>query len=401
MTQHVRMEFFKETAAEYVYTGDETYAYTILWNLMDFIRDTQGEGTGPQWINSGWIQYSDLASAPGGMKDIVWRGMYPSALSTAMRLQSSLIPMLESVMNSRYMTANVCTAILKNLWDNMTELERYLTDERVANLGANQKVYESVAYGMAAMFLPEFSVSQELILSSKSVMENLVRRSYFADGAYIEATDGYSTSVMSSFTEYWKKLKMYGLDYSEEVQQRLYKAAVYNSLLIAPYGIGIAWGDNGKTNSNLTPKNELFYDLMPDEEFLFVNTYGRKGVMPKWTSRLYEGPMYALMRSDWTDDAMFTLMDSSGFGGHGHADTNSMTVNAFRRSFLIDPGYYNYDNASPIRRYMISTRAHNTVEVDNTSQNYLLRTDNIDTAETENEAKSIIGSQTARMTFSV
>lgn len=387
MTQHVRMEFFKETAAEYVYTGDETYAYTILWNLMDFIRDTQGEGTGPQWINSGWIQYSDLASAPGGMKDIVWRGMYPSALSTAMRLQSSLIPMLESVMNSRYMTANVCTAILKNLWDNMTELERYLTDERVANLGANQKVYESEAYGMAAMFLPEFSVSQELILSSKSVMENLVRRSYFADGAYIEATDGYSTSVMSSFTEYWKKLKMYGLDYSEEVQQRLYKAAVYNSLLIAPYGIGIAWGDNGKTNSNLTPKNELFYDLMPDEEFLFINTYGRKGVMPKWTSRLYEGPMYALMRSDWTDDAMFTLMDSSGFGGHGHADTNSMTVNAFRRSFLIDPGYYNYDNASPIRRYMISTRAHNTVEVDNTSQNYLLRTDNIDTAEAEKRGK--------------
>ena len=61
-------------------------------------------------------------------------------------------------------------------------------------------------------------------------------------------------------------------------------------------------------------------------------------------------------------------MDCSPFGrGHQHEDKLNVLISAFGRNMVVEPGNYAYDN-SPMRKYVISTRAHNTIMVDGREQ---------------------------------
>lgn len=53
---------------------------------------------------------------------------------------------------------------------------------------------------------------------------------------------------------------------------------------------------------------------------------------------------------------------------HGHADALSITLRAFGRDILVDPGTYDYFTYPAWRSYFRSTRAHNTIAVDGRDQ---------------------------------
>lgn len=53
---------------------------------------------------------------------------------------------------------------------------------------------------------------------------------------------------------------------------------------------------------------------------------------------------------------------------HGHADALSVLISVHGLPFLIDPGTYRYNGVPEWRRYFKSTRAHNTVTVDDKDQ---------------------------------
>ncbi|NLF32893.1 MAG: heparinase [Planctomycetes bacterium] len=62
---------------------------------------------------------------------------------------------------------------------------------------------------------------------------------------------------------------------------------------------------------------------------------------------------------------------SHGLGplaAHGHADALGVTLRAFGRDVLVDPGTYDYFTWPAWREYFRSTRAHNTVEIDGRDQ---------------------------------
>jgi len=53
---------------------------------------------------------------------------------------------------------------------------------------------------------------------------------------------------------------------------------------------------------------------------------------------------------------------------HGHADALSVTLFGHGREYIIDTGSYRYNGAPEYRRYFKSTRAHNTVVIDDLDQ---------------------------------
>lgn len=64
-----------------------------------------------------------------------------------------------------------------------------------------------------------------------------------------------------------------------------------------------------------------------------------------------------------------------GFGSiaaHGHADALSITLRAFGEDILVDPGTYDYFRSRRWRDYFRSTRAHNTITVDERDQSEML-----------------------------
>ena len=112
----------------------------------------------------------------------------------------------------------------------------------------------------------------------------------------------------------------------------------------------------------------------PDRpEFLWAATWGKSGRPPAQTSIAFPYAGYYVMRSGWASDDIWAIFDGGHFGyGHQHEDKLNLLVHAYGRLLLTEGGNYAYD-ASEMRRYVLSTRSHNTIRVDGHDQNRRLR----------------------------
>jgi hypothetical protein len=111
------------------------------------------------------------------------------------------------------------------------------------------------------------------------------------------------------------------------------------------------------------------------EDLLWAHTEGREGSPPSWTSVALPYAGYYVMRTGWAPDAVWGLLDGGPFGyGHQHEDKGNVLLHAYGRLLLAEGGNYAYDS-SEMRRYVLSTRAHNTIRVDGQDQNRRLNYD--------------------------
>jgi len=104
-------------------------------------------------------------------------------------------------------------------------------------------------------------------------------------------------------------------------------------------------------------------------DFAWAASDGAEGVCPAPGSSAFPYAGHFVMRTGWQEDDAYLFFDGGPFGyGHQHEDKLSLVVYAHGRAHIVDPGNYPYD-ASQWRRYVLSTRAHNTVMVDGLEQN--------------------------------
>jgi hypothetical protein len=97
------------------------------------------------------------------------------------------------------------------------------------------------------------------------------------------------------------------------------------------------------------------------------------------SSRAFKDSGYYLLQSGdaLSPNRISVFFDCAelGFGAiaaHGHADALSITLRAFGRDILVDPGTYDYFTYPEWRSYFRSTRAHNTVTIDGRDQSEML-----------------------------
>jgi uncharacterized heparinase superfamily protein len=90
------------------------------------------------------------------------------------------------------------------------------------------------------------------------------------------------------------------------------------------------------------------------------------------TCAFYPDAGYAIQRSGWGSRDSQVIFDCGGLGmlngGHGHADALSLVVNVGATEILTDPGTCVYNGSPEWRNFFRSTRAHNTVVVDDSDQ---------------------------------
>ncbi len=96
-------------------------------------------------------------------------------------------------------------------------------------------------------------------------------------------------------------------------------------------------------------------------------------------SRAFEDAGYYLLQCGHrdSDDRISVTFDGAplGFGAiaaHGHADALSFTLRAGGEDILVDPGTYDYFTHREWRDYFRSTRAHNTITIDDRDQSDML-----------------------------
>jgi len=110
--------------------------------------------------------------------------------------------------------------------------------------------------------------------------------------------------------------------------------------------------------------------LFPErEDFRWIASNGRQGSPPDYLSYAFPYSGAVTFRTSWDRDAVWGYFDASPFGtGHQHEDKLNFLMQAYGKNMVVEGGNYYYDQ-SETRKYVLSTRAHNTIRINGWDQN--------------------------------
>lgn len=331
----------------YLETGDEEYMYKMLSILNDYINDTAS------------YTMSDTKNFdPAGI-----RGGFIRSLDAAIK-NEHFMAMLEIIAKSHVTTPELFTGLLKNIWDTAHFLSIYNTPYN------NWRQSEFQSLLQTCLKVPEFydvQGGEKWYSLSIKELEDILFLNNLGDGSYSEAACGYSFSAFSLYVKHKRKMEELGVLVSEEYDKLLHKCAYYIALLFTPDGRQLQYGDNGVGAADMSIFDYIC-DCFSDEELRYIVSRGKKGKKPSFTSKLFKDSMVTAMRNGWDERSQYLFTNTRGGGAHGHCDYNGVIVCAGGRTLLNDAGIFTYTGTDLYRRWGVSTVAHNTVLINDTSQ---------------------------------
>ncbi len=195
--------------------------------------------------------------------------------------------------------------------------------------------------------------------------------------ACLENSFTYQRINKDLFLEIAKFLKNQGDPYGDEMINKLCLAEDFMGYALMPNGFNAPFGDSIKDDySNCIC-------ISDDGVLSYASSKGKKGKKPINKSVVYPEAGYYFAREFWDsediqskdpifEDSIWTMF-KSGYKTitHKQADDNSFILYGRGEDILVDSGVYNYMFRDPIRRYVRSANAHNTIIVDETSFPFL------------------------------
>lgn len=170
-------------------------------------------------------------------------------------------------------------------------------------------------------------------------------------------------------------------EYSDTLKDRILYLTKYMMRMAAPVGTDPQYGDAGTyTRSYVSERFEFVSDRLDDPELKWIAHDGKEGKKPDYTSYYYPEGKTLAMRSGWSTNDLFlhTTADAAN-GTHSHWDDGGIIASAYGNYLLADPIYNGYDVDNIPHRRLISSRGHNTVEINDYCQN-LATPNNMDTS---------------------
>lgn len=277
---------------------------------------------------------------------------------------------------SDMMTPDVFTGFVKYF----KVLGDYVYTEKAFNPGNNWGVYESDGLICLAWIFSELTVAPQWEEKALERLEYMSAQVSFADGSSVECSPSYASESLGLLTETLLEIiRFVGkdvdvLNFSDEFNDRIYRQAKYIVDTTGPGFVSQQFGDSlGYAGGDYTSYLKNATEVISADDILWAaegGTSGNKGTPPDYTSVFYPVKGEAVMRSDWSEDGLYLhINNDKGRKSHAHADDLSVIVFANGRYLLVDPLIYVYNpQDNPIRQWLFSTRAHNSVIINNTSQ---------------------------------
>jgi len=330
----------------YAATGDEKYAREFVAQLNSWISAM------PVHIGAHWVQGPFFES-----------GKNPLTLDAGIRMAHSWWPAYYYFKDSPNFDVNSQVRMLRSFRDHAL----YLMNRRHFRPTSNWGAMETNGLLHIAVMLPEFREAGTWLETARDRLVEALKAQVYPDGAQIELAPGYHGVTLANFVQSLQVAQRNGIDLPPEFVAGLEKMFECWLAISAPDFRTPQLNDSGR--SGITGWLAQGLKLFPErEDFEYAASVRRQGKAPGKTSWLLPYAGWAVMRSGWRADDIYLHFDTGPFGaGHQHEDKLSLLVYAGGKMILTEGGNYAYDS-SDWRRYILSTRAHNTVMVDGREQ---------------------------------
>jgi uncharacterized heparinase superfamily protein len=287
---------------------------------------------------------------------------------------------------------DACLALLKGLLAHGLFLDANL-ELHVQN---NHLLLEAKALAMLGLLFPEFKPAERWRQRGLGTLYQQVRAQVCADGVHGEQATLYHRIIAGELLELLVLLEDNQISAPANIRESFARMVEVELWLTKPDGRVPLFGDSALEDTYLRftaaaggPAFLSRADLKAvapslDETSVWllggsrVKRYLELAPSPtQLNSRAFPEGGYFVMRAGQTSEATYLACDCGPFGykpvpSHGHADALSFELHAFCHTFLVDPGVYGTRLGRDWRNFFRSSRAHNTVVVDNQDQSFLL-----------------------------
>lgn len=325
-------------ALRYRETGDERYAEAFVRYFRSWIRQAGAPGDG------------------GEAERMCWR-----TIEAGIRMKASWPYAIHAFYQSPHVTDDDLVDWYKAVWLHGKLLRHDHKD-------GNWLIMEMNGLAQIGLVCPIFKESDAWRAYGVHQLAEELHNQVYPDGFQYELTTWYHQVIITNYYHLARMFEEYGQELPEEIIQGLERAYEVNVKLMMPNGLLPDVNDGGWVPA--APRMKSGVRLFPDRsDFLWVSSNGSEGEPPKETSVALPYAGYYVMRSGWGQEDIWAFVDAGPYGrSHQHEDKLNVLLFAYGKRLLTEGGNYAYDD-SEMRRYVLSTRSHNTVRVDGRDQN--------------------------------
>lgn len=328
-------------ASRYREMGDERYAE----GLVDLFTS---------WVQQVIAPKDEPAGSTYG-----WR-----TIECGIRMANAWPFALHACYRSPHFTDDVLVDWYKSMWEHANRLRSRHRES------GNWLIMEMNGLSHIAVLCPEFQESNNWRLYAIEMLIQELSKQLYPDGFHFELSTNYHEVLIINYFQVFQLYDAYGIPFAPELVTGLEDACAIHVKLMMPGGLIPDLNDGRWMRASEFSSMSEATRLYPyRKDFLWSYTDGQEGQPPAETSIALPYSGFYIMRNSWDREAVWALLDAGPFGkSHQHEDKLSLLIHAYGELLLTEGGNYAYDE-SEMRRYVLSTRAHNTVRVDGSDQN--------------------------------
>lgn len=364
-----RHGFFQDLAYAYRITGNAKYAEELAYEVADWSSE---------------YPTSEVPAAYSASDQDGW------LLDTSIRAENWAFAYFMMAGGADFSGADSSLMLYK-----LVQMGDFLQTNAAAatDFASNRTLTLAKSLLVLGQMFPEIDTAPTWETTARTLLFNCLRGQLYADGSHVEQSPGYTANAAEDLIEARLLDKLNGDDSAwttdpdgtgplKRPATILSNAVSSYWQLLSPDGSRPAIGDTYRSTSvtlflkaNLVQETDTWPDAKPRlrDVFLFgpdtITPFLGNPVTPALGTRgdtyaMADGGLY-VMRSDDSSSANQVILDAGPKGGiHGHFDLLNFELWGAGRPLILDPGAFIYDPDDPDRQYVVSTRAHNTLNVD-------------------------------------